>query len=179
MPTENDDLDNSWDNLADDLGIDEKPAAPVPEVTDSHDDADADDEFDGDDTGDAGDTEETTAPGHAEEGEGKKKRRRRRRRRKKGGAPAEGAAPVGEVATEPVANGDSGEFAAIADAEDDQIVEEGEAPDEINQNGDEDDENDVIHSAVDEEMTQAGKDQRQEWKVMSWADLIGKLYRPN
>ena len=79
---------------------------------------------------------------------------------------------------EPAAD-DSGEFQAVAESDDDEeTVEEGEAPGEM---ADEDDDTNEENapSAVDEEMTSAGNGPRQEFKVMSWAELIGKLHRPN
>ena len=213
MTTENDDLDSSWDNLADELGVDAtaaKPAEtvqppvtkhhhqppvkhapkPEPEVFEENDfgggleEAPKDEEFSDDSDGADADAEgadgeegsgEETSEGTSEEGEGKKKRRRRRRRRKKGGANPEAAAATPETVDD-----DSGEFQAVdgtaaVEEEEEETVEEGEAPGEMS---DEDDENENL-SAVDEEMNTASTGPRQEWKVMSWNELVGKLHRPN
>jgi hypothetical protein len=101
----------------------------------------------------------------AEEGppqEGGKRRRRRRRRKKKGGAPDEAPAEG-----EPVAE--------AADGQESEGVEEGEAPAPFE--GDDDEE--VPHSAVEEEMEAEAAQPRPEWHVMTWNELVSKLHRPN
>jgi hypothetical protein len=52
-------------------------------------------------------------------------------------------------------------------------VEEGEAPEVLDEG-----EEDVPTSAVDEELEAVANQPRQEWNVMTWADLISKLHRP-
>jgi|SRR5262245_12534875 len=118
------------------------------------------------------DEAEPAEPVSAEEGqeEGKRKRRRRRRRKKKGG-PEGVPAGVPDVADE---IGDDGDEEAVAE----DVVEEGEAPAEIESDEDEDEEA-VPHSAVDEEMEAEAAGPRPEWHVMTWAELVSKLYRPN
>lgn len=210
MTTENDELDSSWDSLADELGVDAtaKPAAdpipppaprhhhpapahrapkPEPEAFEEDDfgggleEAPKAEEFaedlDGEEGGEEEGSGEETAEGVSEEGEGKKKRRRRRRRRKKGGAnPAEGAAAPADVES---AEGDSGEYQAVGEAAaEEETVEEGDAPAEMGDSSEDDDDRENL-SAVDEEMNTAGNGPRQEWKVMSWNELVGKLHRPN
>jgi ribonuclease E len=99
--------------------------------------------------------------GEGQEG-GKKRRRRRRRRKKGGGGAAEpaGAEPEVEEGTE--------------ETPEDGGVEEGEAPAEVE--GDEDEE--APPSAVDEEMDAEAALPRNEWHVMTWNELVSKLYRP-
>ena len=115
------------------------------------------------------------------EGEGKGRRRRRRRRRKKGGA---------EVATTEnaaVAESDDAEEATVlafpSNDRDDEDAEE--APDEIvaesvsefDESEDEVEEivPDVgLAAPIEEELTEP----LPEWKVTSWTELIGTLYRP-
>jgi hypothetical protein len=109
-------------------------------------------------------TEDTAAAAEGgTEGEGGKRRRRRRRRKKKGGpgVPEKDAADVAEApaATEP----------------DDETVEEGEAPAEV----EEDEEEPATPTAVDEEMDAEAAGPRPEWHVMTWMELVSKLYRPS
>jgi ribonuclease E len=105
--------------------------------------------------------DEGLAPAAAdEEQEGGKRRRRRRRRRKKG---AQGAAEIAQTPPD-------------VDATDtDAGVEEGEAPAEL-----ESDEEEVSApaSAMDEEIEEEVAQFRNDWHVMTWADLVSKLYRP-
>jgi ribonuclease E len=201
-----DDTENGWDALAEDLGVQSSastdkppPAAPAraphrpasphrdprPEIEQEADD------FGSGVTEDAGsgalydpgpetvvdhaaDIEETTdpldeglegdEPAPREEGtqeEGGKRRRRRRRRKKKGGA-TDAAAEEEPAAGET----EAGEEAAT--------VEEGEAPAELEG----DDEDATAPSAVDEELDAEASQPRPEWHVMSWAELVSKLYRP-
>jgi len=199
-----DDTENGWDSLAEDLGIQspppaEKPAPAAParashRPAPTHRDPRPEIEQEAEDFGSgvteearsaalydpgpetvvdhAADLPETTdpldegiegdEPGLREEGgtdEGGKRRRRRRRRKKKGG-PAEAAA--------------EGEAAAEDDEEEAATVEEGEAPAEL----DADDDEEAAPSAVDEEMEAEATQPRPEWHVMSWAELVSKLYRP-
>jgi ribonuclease E len=106
-------------------------------------------------------SDESFAPSDEDEQEGGKRRRRRRRRKKKG-APA--SAGVEESAAE----------ADMAD--EDSIVEEGEAPAEVEP--DEEDERSAPASAMDEEIEEEIAQFRNEWHVMTWADLVSKLHRP-
>jgi hypothetical protein len=144
----------------DDFGgfVAEPPAPPAAlydpgpeEVVDEADDLEDADA--GDDEGPEGE------PGGDETEAGKKKRRRRRRRKKKGPD-----APT--VAGEPAGAGE-------APAEDE--VEEGEAPAEFEGDG----ENEPAQSAVDEEMDEEAAGPAPVWNVMTWTELVGKLYRPN
>jgi hypothetical protein len=100
-------------------------------------------------------------PGESEpEGEGQeggKRRRRRRRRRKKGGPESE-EAPADVEMTEGETD-----------------VEEGEAPAPVE--GDDDDEV-APPSAMEEELEEEVAQQRPEWHVMTWMELVGKLHRP-
>ena len=90
--------------------------------------------------------------------EGGKRRRRRRRRKKKGaGEPVESV-----VAPESV--------------ESDDEVEEGEAPAEVED--DDEDESDAPPSAMELELEEEIEQAQPEWHVMTWAELVGKLYRP-
>ncbi len=202
-----DDTDNGWDSLAEDLGLEtgkpaeapEKPPASTParRHAPAHHDSRPEIEQEAEDFGsgvaeelqpraalyDPGsdvvveETEEFAETGEEplgegvegdepvsrEEGgpeEGGKRRRRRRRRRKKGGAPEAGAEPVDEA----------GETAE----EDEATVEEGEAPAPLEG----DDEEEPAHSAVDDEMEAEAARPRPEWHVMTWQDLVSKLYRP-
>lgn len=205
----NDEPDNGWDSLAEDLGLEataptpppEKPRTapsrrapasrdPRPEIEPEADDfgsgvtaesparaalydpgpdafaeeenEPADPTAEPEDEGPEGD-EPLTGDGDSPE-EGGKRRRRRRRRRKKGGAP-DGAPEDGETAdaAEPAPE------AAEAGA-----VEAGEAPAEFE--GDDDDE--APPSLVDEEMDAEAARPRPEWQVMTWNELVSKLYRP-
>ena len=200
-----DETDNGWDSLAQDLGLEsapppaERPAPPAlvrasHRPAGPHRDPRPEIEQEAEDFGSgvsdesrergalydpgpetvvdhAADFEEVTDPldeglegdepaPHAEGGpeEGGKRRRRRRRRKKKGGAE--------EAADEEPARGGEAEEAAV--------VEEGEAPAELE--GDEEDE--TAPSAMDEEMEAEAAQPRPEWHVMSWAELVAKLYRP-
>lgn len=203
-----DDTDNGWDALADDLGIQAPPpterpapAAPVrpphrpsaahrdprPEIEQEADDfgsgvaddprsraalydpgpetvvdhaADLEETTDPLDDGSEGDEPRAHDEGPAEDGG--KRRRRRRRRKKKGGGP-DTAADAESVADE-----------SEADDEEATTVEEGEAPAPLE--GDDDEE--TAPSAVDEEMDAEAARPRPEWHVMSWAELVSKLYRP-
>ena len=121
----------------------------APEPMDDDDDEDESEPVVGEASGEAG-----------EIGEGGKKRRRRRRRKKKGG-PTDSAEPG------PLPAGDE---------DDESVVEEGEAPAEVEE--DEDDDDDLPPSAVDEEMEAEVALPRPEWHVMTWNELVSKLYRP-
>jgi hypothetical protein len=104
---------------------------------------------------------DSSAEGEGEsEGEGGKRRRRRRRRKKKGapGAPEDDAEPT-----------------PADQAEEDSIVEEGEAPAEVES----DDDEPAVPSAVEEELDAEAAGPQPEWHVMTWAELVSKLYRPN
>ena len=165
--------ENNWDDLADEFGLfPDKPAPkaeppkpattfadlPTPLFDPGPDEIIAEPEEleDLEDAGEEGDDEsdEGTEPG--QEG-GKKKRKRRRRRKKKSGQP-EGEQPTLAETVAPAPMN----------------VEEGEAPGEV-----EDDEEDAYNAPniIDEEIVAAIP--KQEWKIMPWAELIGKLYRPN
>jgi ribonuclease E len=142
---------------------------PGPDVTAGDDFEDAaaeplDEEDEGDEV--AGETE-----GGPEGHDGGKRKRRRRRRRKKGGPgtsePAAEPADVGERG-EPVERGEP------AEAED-AVVEEGEAPAEVEG----DDDEPAPPTAVDEELVAEAAGPRPEWHVMTWMELVSKLYRPN
>lgn len=98
---------------------------------------------------------ESEAEGEGQEGG--KRRRRRRRRRKKGG-------PEGE-----------GTPADVESAESDAEVEEGEAPGEVDND---DDDEAAPPSAMEEELEEEVALPRQEWHVMTWMELVGKLHRP-
>lgn len=115
------------------------------------DDVEDDAEPIGGDVGEAGESSDT--------GEGGKKRRRRRRRKKKGGT---------TDAVEP------GHLAA-GEEDDESIVEEGEAPGEVE---DDDDDEELAPAAVDEELDADVALPRPEWHVMTWNELVSKLYRP-
>jgi ribonuclease E len=203
-----DETENGWDALAENLGIEssapvEKPAPtaparvshrpaathrdPRPEIEQEAEDfgsgvsddprsrealydpgpetvvdhaADIEEASDPLDDGAEGDEPAGRDEGVADEGG--KRRRRRRRRKKKGGA------PEGGVETEPVP--------VAADSDDEETtVEEGEAPAELEGN----DDDEVAPSAVDEEMEAEAAHPRPEWHVMSWAELVSKLYRPS
>ena len=117
------------------------------------------------DEAEEGEDRPPTTEGVAEGQEGGKKRRRRRRRRKKGGGAAE---------TEEAEAGEAGGEPADVEAELVNGVEEGEAPAEVE--GDDDEE--APASAVDEEMDAEVAMPRNEWHVMSWNELVAKLYRP-
>jgi hypothetical protein len=196
--THHDESDSGWDFLAEDLGITSDKPSPVPEKKESPPErpahrpvarptliqeedsgdfgegliepsaeapgalfdpgpdavAEDDDDFESADTEDDGDDSGVPGSGDQEgSGDGKKKRRRRRRK-KKGG-------PV------------TPEIAEAAEHE--AVVEEGEAPGEIESDDDESE----SHSAMDEEMEAEAVGPRHEWHVMTWADLVSKLYRPN
>jgi hypothetical protein len=206
-----DDLDNGWDSLAEDLGLQpdqthnrppvpvpDEPAAPArparrapilnraaeddldefglgveepagaarphPALYDPGPEAVVDDLDEAgeapaplDDEDEGGDEEEAFAPGDEEGPPGGKKRRRRRRRKKKGSGPA-----------------DEAEAAPAGEDENGALVEEGEAPAEV-----EDDEEDAFTpSAVDEEMDAEVAHPRPEYHVMTWAELVSRLHRP-
>jgi hypothetical protein len=147
-------------------GIAEAPARPEA-YYDPGPDAVADDteEFDDsdpepleDDAGEDIPTADDTA-----ESEGGKRRRRRRRRKKKGGP----GGPEKETA-------DVAEAPSLTE-EDDETVEEGEAPAEV----EEDDDEPAPPTAVDEEMDAEAAGPRPEWHVMTWMELVSKLYRPS
>jgi hypothetical protein len=138
---------------------------------------------------DFGDEPETEGGEPASEGgepgqEGKKKRRRRRRKKKKG--PGDGteavASPEGKGVAEGSPDGDEGEPVAAAaarnDDEDDEDDATSDAPQAIDE-GDDDDDDGPMASAVDEEMDYAASLPKQEWKVVTWNELVSKLYRPN
>ena len=202
-----DDTDNGWDSLAEDLGI--SPSSPTPKTekpspppraahraAPSHRDPRLEVEQEADDFASgltaepparaalydpgpetvvdhAADLEETIDP--ADEGlegdepasqdesdaeEGGKRRRRRRRRKRKTGGPEE-TVEAGLVAEE---------------SEDEATtVEEGEAPAPL----EEDDDEETAPSAVDEEMDAEAAQPRPAWHVMSWNELVSKLYRPS
>src|SRR5262245_2948771 len=97
------------------------------------------------------------------EGEGGKRRRRRRRRKKKGsgGAADKDTAETGE--------------ALLSAEQEDALVEEGEAPAEVEG----DDDEPAPPTAVDEEMEAEAAGPRPEWHVMTWMELVSKLYRPS
>ena len=201
-----DETDNGWDALAEDLGVQssappDKPPPGTParvshRPASPHRDPRPEIEQEAEDFGSgvteeprsgvlydpgpetvvdhAADIEETTdpldeglegdEPAPREEGppeEGGKRRRRRRRRKKKGGATD--ATSEEEPAT--------AETEAEADSA---TVEEGEAPAELEG----DDEDVAAPSAVDEELEAEAAQPRPEWHVMSWAELVSKLYRP-
>ena len=202
-----DDTDNGWDSLAEDLGIEApKPAAkaekplqparpaparpqrkPRPEVEQEADDfgSGVSEEAharaalydpgpetvadDADDIDDAAaepieDGEEGDEPVSDEEAgtqEGGKRKRRRRRRKKKAGEP-EGAAAEGE----PAAEADEADEAGG--------VEEGEAPAPL----EDDDDEEAVHSAIDDELEAEATGPRPVWHVMTWSELVGKLHRP-
>lgn len=198
-----DDTDNGWDTLAEDLGIPTpppaekpKPAAPErtahrspsghrdprPEVEQEAEDfgsgvsadprsaalydpgpetvvdhaADVEEAADPLDEGLEGDEPATHDEGLPEEG-GKRRRRRRRRRKKDAGPDA--AADDHGSATE---------------ADEEVMVEEGEAPAPVEG----DDEDATAPSAVDEEMVAEVTQPRPEWHVMSWQELVSRLFRP-
>jgi hypothetical protein len=110
------------------------------------------------------DSEDTPEPTEGTtEGEGGKRRRRRRRRKKKGGP----GAPEKDTT-------DMSEAPSSVEEEDD-IVEEGEAPAEVEG----DDEEPAPPTAVDEEMDAEAAGPRPEWHVMTWMELVSKLYRPS
>lgn len=98
----------------------------------------------------------------AESQDGGKPKKRRRRRRKKKGDPT--------AANAPAADADGG----LTEPEDSN-VEQGEAPAEVE---DDDDEGEPTHLAVDEELEEEAALPRPEWKVMTWVELVSKLYRP-
>jgi hypothetical protein len=219
-----DDLDNGWDNLADEFGLEPdakaKPAKqekdtpappprniaeplPEPEVPlvptrvddepELHDGAlfdpgpeqileetdhvgvptaEGEEEFDDTDSGELFDTDEATAGQEGQEEQegqegGKRKRKRRRRKKKRG----EGEAVAGEAETNEA--GDVTEETVPDDEDVSNGVEEGEAPEVLDEGDDE-----VPTSAVDEELEAVANQPKQEWNVMTWADLIGKLHRP-
>jgi len=117
---------------------------------------------------DEGDEVAGEMEGASEGHEGGKRKRRRRRRRKKGGP----GAP--EPAAEPPDVGEVGEVGEPAEAEE-AIVEEGEAPAEVEG----DDDEPAPPTAVDEELVAEAAGPRPEWHVMTWMELVAKLYRPN
>jgi hypothetical protein len=131
---------------------DEDDFGEAPEPLEEEEDAEAADDTEADEG-------EPTTEGDPEGQPGGKRKRRRRRRRKKGGGSPEGpgdeqSSPEGEA--------------------DEEVVEEGEAPGEV----EDDDEGDGPASAVDEEMDAEAVQPRPEWKVMTWNELVSKLYRP-
>jgi hypothetical protein len=203
--TDNDPLDSGWDTLAEEFGLADqtpkgaptpkseaapklakKPAAKPPVEFDEGDDsfgAGIDDTsspnptvamFDPGPDHIEHDLEEDDAIGEAaeelpdpeEEGEvgeagesveateegGQKKKRRRRRRRKKG----------------------SGSSDATAEGK---KVEEADDSEEDEASADIDGDDDEPTSALDEVLVEEGP--RPEWKVMTWNELVGKLYRPS
>ena len=203
-----DDADNGWDSLAQEFGLPTsapspdadrpepakspaRPPAPRPArdprpeieaeaddfgagVTDEPSrreafydpgpDAVADDTEEFDDAGPElleDEIEDTSPSEGATEGEPGKRRRRRRRRKKKSGpgGPEKDAADLAEAPSEP----------------EDEIVEEGEAPGEV----DDDEEEPATPTAVDEEMEAETAGPRPEWHVMTWMELVSKLYRPS
>lgn len=126
-------------------------------------------EFDETDSEELFDTE--AGPEQEQEEGGKRKRKRRRRKKKKGpGEPA-----VGEADDSEAVEGEESDVGEVTEATvpDDAEVEEGEAPEVLAE------EDHVPTSAVDEELEAVANQPKQEWNVMTWADLIGKLYRPN
>ena len=100
---------------------------------------------------------ESTEDGEGQDG-GKRRRRRRRRRKKGPGGPEASEGTVEEAGEETAS------------------VEEGEAPGEIESDDDDEEE---TPSAMEEELEAEAVVQRQEWHVMSWMELVAKLYRPN
>jgi ribonuclease E len=202
----NEETDNGWDSLADELGVESKTPPPSAErartsstrvgtrpastrpVVDEEPDSEfgegmseeapvgeplydpgpdapiaETEEFDDSPPEPMEDDLEEIDEAQAAEGaaggetEGGRRRRRRRRRRKKGGA---GAPDAAEIASEP----DAG------------IVEEGEAPAEVEP--DEEDNEPAAPTAMEEELDEETAHFRNEWHVMTWADLVSKLYRP-
>ena len=205
--TDNDPLDSGWDTLAEEFGLEEqapktapapkaeagpkplkktaaKPAVEFDEGDDTfgagidespaprasaalfdpgpdhieHDLEEADDTIgeaaeelpDPEDEGEVGEAGEGSEA--TEEG-GQKKKRRRRRRRKKGGS-----------SSDPAVEGKKADEA--------EEVEEGEVAADVDS-----DEEEEPTSALDEELIEEGP--RPEWKVMTWNELVGKLYRPS
>jgi hypothetical protein len=135
------------------LGIAEEPALVQGAMFDPGPDEVADE---GEDlAGDSDDGDEVAGEEGTETGADGVKRRRRRRRRKKKGGPAE---------------------PAVAEAEDESVVEEGEAPEEVESD---DDDEEVAPTALEEELEAEVVGVRQEWHVMTWAELVSKLHRPN
>ena len=218
-PAEDDDFSH-WDSLADELGLDSKPAQPahpkpietvkptpsarpvspaevkqptvqpkptpepevespppVAEEADALESADTvlDEEASGESEGGEAET--------AEEGEGKGRRRRRRRRKKKGGGetPAAGGPTQGEDASAvpPPLNKPAPTSKAVPAVppvvETSRVELLDDAPEELEDEGDNKAE---MTSAMDEELTEETARPNPEWKVVSWTELVGSLYRP-
>lgn len=126
---------------------------PGPEAVSEDDE----EEFE-DGTSDSGETTET------QEG-GKPKKRRRRRRKKKGEQVAAGK-PSDDLDSD------------VAEP-DDSNVEQGEAPAEVEDDDEDEDDQATLHLAVDEELEEEAALPRPEWHVMTWVELVSKLYRPS
>ena len=196
--TTNEENENGWDSLADELGIEPTTSAPAPVKTPptspppSRPARDPRPEIEGEaedfgagvveDRSDAAmydpgpeEIADDSAPEPLEEDllgdepvpsdsgpeatEGGKRRRRRRRRRRKGGQE--------EPETE--------ETSAEAEPMDEDNVEEGEAPAEV----EDDDDEPAPQSAMEQELEEEVVRARPEWHVMTWLELVSKLYRPN
>jgi hypothetical protein len=162
-------VDDSWDELTRELGVEKSPPAadplpsqdePLPENFEG--DAPADDEFDGSlsDDGEAPDGAEP--PGDDQPGTGRK-RRRRRRRRKKGGEPGQ-PEPVGvgaETVAEPAMQetGFSEEYETGPGSESDEQAGQPIAADE-------DTAGEVLRELI------------ANWNVPSWDSIVTGLHRP-
>lgn len=136
-----------------------------------------DEELDSSDSGELFDTDpapgqEGSEGGEGGEGDGGRRKRKRRRRKKKKG-PGDPNAPQDANTSEV---GEVTEATVPDDAEAVDDVEEGEAPAVLS---DEDDSEQAPVSAVEEELVASANEPKQEWNVMTWGDLIGKLYRPS
>ena len=190
------DDDNSWDELARELGIDELSAkidaAPVEdeplaeEISESEEEGlieaepgagTADDEGDeGDGEGDAEGGDELT--GDEQPGTGRKRRRRRRRRRGKG-APGEAGSPdpappaVAETAeTDVEEEAATEEFVPPRNTRTSRVEEEPEAEEEeLETSG-------APLAAEEDTGSEVLRELIATWNVPAWDDIVGGLYRP-
>ncbi len=226
MNSVEDDDFSHWDSLADELGLEHKPAPPkppasvkptpipeplpavevkrrivepdvepeaeaepIPQVHEESleplsEDGDipetADTVLDDEDLVDSGSAEAETAEERDGKEEGKGRRRRRRRRKKKGGGETTAATSPAETEVAGVLPVPTAKPVVVTNIAESAIEESGvelldDAPEELLDEGDDKTE---LTTAMDEELTEETAQPTQEWKVVSWNELVGSLYRP-
>lgn len=189
--------DESWDELARELGLersspaaDEVVLSPVPaaeswseqdsEVAPARGEAEDLESLEEFETiGEEAELVEEGAEGEAADGElgdegqpgtGRKRRRRRRRRKKGGGAAAPAAAETGTAEAD-----ETGEdFTVTARIEDDHLVDTDE------ESGEPEDEEVAVEVGAEEEDVggEVLRELTANWNVPSWDEIVGGLYRP-
>lgn len=185
--TDPNDSDDTWGDLARELGLDEPPrpaegsAAPHDEPLSADEDAgEFEDaglveaepgavEAESDESESEGDPGE--APADDSQSEPGRKRRRRRRRRKKGG-PALAASETAEANDEAAEDPDTDEASVTSSVEESPDIAESDDTEEI--------EPAAVPLAVEEETgSEVLRELIANWNVPSWDEIIGGLYRPD